>query len=48
MITTTTAVTASPLLAETGVDPAFTIVVAFAALLTGVALYIGLRRRHRG
>jgi LPXTG-motif cell wall-anchored protein len=36
------------LLAESGTNPAFAIVVAFAILLTGAALYLGLRRRNQG
>ncbi|MEL4320048.1 hypothetical protein WJX64_13615 [Leifsonia sp. YIM 134122] len=40
--------TSTSLLATSGMNPGLSIVVAAGALLTGVALYLGLRRRNQG
>ena len=40
--------TSTSLLATSGMNPGLSVVIAAGALLTGVALYLGLRRRNQG
>lgn len=40
--------TGTSLLATSGMNPGLAIVIAAALLLSGVALYLGLRRRNQG